>query len=52
MKGIGDTAFVVSVHYEASTGILRVNLKWQGEHDVSAFDALLKSWPNAAAEAA
>jgi hypothetical protein len=38
MKGIGDTAFVVSVHCEASTGTLRVNLKWQGERDISAFD--------------
>ena len=38
MKGIGDTACAVSVHYEASTGTLRVNLKWKGEHDISAFD--------------
>ena len=38
MRRTGDTAFAVSVHYEAHTGTLRVNLKWQGEHDVSAFD--------------
>lgn len=38
MRRTGDTAFAVSVHYEASTRILRLNLKWQGEHDISAFD--------------
>jgi hypothetical protein len=38
MKSIGDTAFAVSVHYEATEGTLRINLKWQGNHDISAFD--------------
>ena len=38
MKRIRDTAFVVSVHYEGSQGTLHVNLRWQGNHDISAFD--------------
>jgi hypothetical protein len=38
MKSIVDKAFAVSVHYEASEGTLRINLKWQGNHDISAFD--------------
>jgi len=38
MKRIADTAFVVSVHYEGPKGTLHVNLKWQGDHDISAFD--------------
>src|SRR5258708_9163750 len=38
MKLIRSTAFVVSVHYEDSKCTLRVNLKWQGNHDISAFD--------------
>jgi hypothetical protein len=38
MKGNGDSAFVVSLHYEVySPHALRINLKWQGEHDISAF---------------
>src|SRR5258708_33478620 len=38
MKLIRSTAFVVSVHYEDSKCTLRVNLKWQGNHEISAFD--------------
>jgi hypothetical protein len=38
MKRIADTAFVVSVHYEGSQGTLHINLRWQGNHDISAFD--------------
>lgn len=37
MKRIADTAYVVSVHDDAQ-GILRINLKWQGTNDISAFD--------------
>jgi hypothetical protein len=38
MKRIADTAFVVSVHYEGSRGYLHISLRWQGNHDISAFD--------------
>jgi hypothetical protein len=36
--GLGDTAFIVSVHYEGSKGTLHINLRWQGNHEISAFD--------------
>ena len=38
MKRTGDTAFVVSVHYDGPNDRLHINLKWQGDHDISAFD--------------
>jgi hypothetical protein len=38
MKHTGDTAFVVSVHYDGPNERLHINLKWQGHHDISAFD--------------
>ena len=38
MKRIADTAFAVSVHDDRPPGTLRINLKWQGNHDISAFD--------------
>lgn len=38
MKRTGDTAFVVSVHYDCPNDRLHINLKWQGDHDISAFD--------------
>ena len=38
MKRIADTAFAVSVHDDGPQGTLRVNLKWQSNHDISAFD--------------
>ena len=38
MKRTGDTAFVVSVHYDMPSDRLHINLKWQGDHDISAFD--------------
>src|SRR5215469_14459625 len=38
MKPTGDTAFVVSVHYDAQNDRLYINLKWQSHHDISDFD--------------
>ena len=38
MRRIGDAAYVVSVHDDHSEGTLRINLKWRGNHDISAFD--------------
>ena len=38
MKKSTDTGFIVSLHHDASPGTLHVNLKWQGDHDISAFD--------------
>lgn len=38
MKKSTDTGFIVSLHYDASPDTLRVNLTWQGDHDISAFD--------------
>ena len=38
MKKTTDTGFVVSLHHDASPATLHVNLKWQGDHDISAFD--------------
>jgi hypothetical protein len=38
MKNSSDTGFIVSLHHDASPDMLRVNLKWQGDHDISAFD--------------
>ena len=36
MKKRTDTVFIVSLHHEPDA--LRINLKWQGDHDISAFD--------------
>ena len=36
MEQRGDRAFVTSVHYE-SDGVVRINLTWEGRHDVTAF---------------
>jgi hypothetical protein len=38
MKKSTDIGFIVSLHHDASPDTLRVNLKWQGDHDISAFD--------------
>jgi hypothetical protein len=38
MKKTTDRGFVVSLHHDASPDTLHVNLKWQGDHDISAFD--------------
>lgn len=38
MKRIADTAYVVSVHDHHPQGTLLINLKWEGNHDLSAFD--------------
>ena len=38
MKKNTDTGFIVSLHHDGSPNTLRVNLKWEGDHDISAFD--------------
>src|SRR5215469_14802043 len=38
MKKNTNTGFIVSLHHDASPDTLRVNLKWEGDHDISAFD--------------
>jgi hypothetical protein len=38
MENIGDAAFVVSVHDDVFSGTVRINLRWQGNHDISDFD--------------
>ena len=38
MKKHTDTGFIVSLHHDGSPNTLRVNLKWEGDHDISAFD--------------
>ena len=38
MKDVSDLAFVVSVHYESLEGATRINLKWEGHHEISEFD--------------
>ena len=38
MKDACDSAFVVSVHYESLEGATRINLKWNGHHEISDFD--------------
>jgi hypothetical protein len=39
MKDTMDTAFVVSLRYEVySPHALRIHLRWQGNHEISAFN--------------
>jgi len=38
MKRIKDAAFVLSVHEDVSPGTLRVNLSWQGNHEIFDFN--------------
>jgi hypothetical protein len=38
MKKTIDTRFAVSLHHDASPDTLHLTLKWQGDHDISAFD--------------
>jgi hypothetical protein len=35
---IRDAAFVVSVHDDCLSGTVRINLRWNGNHDISDFD--------------
>ena len=38
MKRFKDAAFVVSLHEDVSPGTLRINLKWQGDHEIFDFN--------------
>ena len=38
MKRIKDAAFILSVHEDVSPGTLRINLKWQGNHEIFDFN--------------
>jgi hypothetical protein len=38
MKRFKDAAFVASQHEDVSTGTLRINLKWQGNHEIFDFN--------------
>jgi hypothetical protein len=38
MKSTKDAAFVSSVHEDVSPSILRINLKWQGNHEIFDFN--------------
>ena len=38
MKKITDKAFVMSVHQDVSPEVLRINLRWRGDHEISDFD--------------
>ena len=38
MKPFKDAAFVVSVHEDVSQGTLRINLRWQGNHEIFDFN--------------
>ena len=38
MKDVTDLALVVSVHYDRPEGATRINLKWNGHHEISEFD--------------
>ena len=38
MKRIKDAAFVLSVHEDVSPGVLRINLKWQGNYEIFNFN--------------
>ena len=38
MRRVADAAYVVSVHDDRPQGRLHINLKWLGDHDISAFD--------------
>ena len=38
MENIRDAAFVVSVHDDCLSGTVRINLRWNGNHDISDFD--------------
>jgi len=38
MKKITDRAFVMSVHEDVSPEVWRINLKWNGNHEISDFD--------------
>ena len=44
MKRTNDAAFVLSVHEDVSAGTLRINVRWQGNHEIFhfAFDRLGK----------
>jgi hypothetical protein len=38
MKRIQDAAFAVSVHEDVSPSALRINLRWQGNHEIFEFE--------------
>ena len=38
MKKNTDRGLIVGLHHGASPDTLHVNLKWEGDHDISAFD--------------
>ena len=38
MKKITNKAFVMSVHQDVSPEVLRINLRWRGNHEISDFD--------------
>ena len=38
MKKINDKAFVMSVHQDVSPEVLRITLRWRGDHEISDFD--------------
>ena len=38
MKKINDKAFVMSVHQDVSPEVLRINLRWRGNYEISDFD--------------
>jgi len=38
MKNIQNAAFVVSIHYENTNEVARINVKWKGNHQISDFN--------------
>jgi hypothetical protein len=38
MKKITNKAFVMSVHQDVSPKVLRISLRWRGNHEISDFD--------------
>ena len=38
MKNIQNAAFVVSIHYENTNEVARINVKWKGNHEISDFN--------------
>ena len=38
MKPFKDAAFVLSLHEDVSPGTLRINLRWQGNHEIFDFN--------------
>ena len=38
MKNIQNAAFVVSIHYGNTNEVVRINVKWKGNHEISDFN--------------